>query len=221
MQPIGSNGFGVTTLGALRPKAAFLHWLQSLFVHEPTNAILPALDPLAAQHLLDTPAAVSMAAFQENEGDLLGQQSILLTPSALVLASVIVQAAAADSQSQAHFDDTVAGGLGSHLGDHFVESGGSWPKMPKAFFTGYGADMVGFFSDATLTCPAPIRRPMVPTDRDGGRMKNIWNRPTSRSFWGWPRKSLGSEPAFLSGSPLRPTRLSFELEEIVVRWPNG
>jgi hypothetical protein len=32
---------------------------------------------------------------------------------------------------------------------------------------------------------------------------------------------LGFEPVFLSGSPLRLTRLSFELEEIVVRWPNG
>src|SRR6266850_2542469 len=69
------------------------------------------------------------------------------------------------------------------------------------------------------TCSVPIGRWKVATDRDAGRMKNFRNRPTSRSFWGWPTRFLGSEPAFLSGSPLRPTRLSFELEEIVVRWP--
>jgi hypothetical protein len=55
-------------------------------------------------------------------------------PGALVLLTVIVQAAATDSQSQAHLGDTVTGLFGSHLGDHFVEFGGSWPKMPKAFF---------------------------------------------------------------------------------------
>ena len=63
----------------------------------------------------------------------LGQQRILLAPLPLVLLAVIVQAAAADFQSQAHFGDAVAGLLGSQHGDHFVEGGGSWPKMPKAF----------------------------------------------------------------------------------------
>src|SRR5260221_13352135 len=59
---------------------------------------------------------------------------MLLTPIALVLLGVIVQAAATDPKSQAHFCDAVAGLLGFHLGDHFVECGGSWPKNPKAFF---------------------------------------------------------------------------------------
>src|SRR5260221_10413969 len=60
---------------------------------------------------------------------------MLLTPIALVLLGVIVRAAAPDPKSQAHFCDAVAGLLGFHLGDHFVECGGSWPKMPKAFFS--------------------------------------------------------------------------------------
>lgn len=94
----------------------------------------PHWEPLAPQHLLDAPAAVSMPAFKENERDLLGEDGILLTPIALVLEGVIVQAAAAYSQSQAHFGDAVAGLFGFHLGDHFVKCGGSWPKIPKAFF---------------------------------------------------------------------------------------
>jgi len=126
VQPIGSNSFSVTALRGLRPETTFLYRPRASVFHEPANAILAALDPLAPQHLLDTPAAVTMAAFQENE-------RILLTPIALVLVDVIVQAAAADCQSQAHFADGVAGLFGPHLGDHFVERGGCRPKMPKAF----------------------------------------------------------------------------------------
>jgi hypothetical protein len=84
--------------------------------------------------LLDAPRTISLTTLQENKGDLLGQERILLTPLALMFLRVIVQAAATDSQSQAHLRSAVAGLFGSHLGDHFVEFGGSWPKMPKAFF---------------------------------------------------------------------------------------
>ena len=58
----------------------FLNRPRALLFHEPADAILAALDPLALQHLLNAPAAVSMAAFQENERDLLGEQGILLAP---------------------------------------------------------------------------------------------------------------------------------------------
>jgi hypothetical protein len=93
--------------------------------------------------------------------------------------------------------------------------------MLLIFFTGYGADVVRFLEcNVSLLYTDLSLQEYQQTGTRGG-MKNFWNRATSRSFWGWPTISLGSEPAFLSGSPLRPTRLSFELEEIVVRWPNG
>lgn len=40
--------------------------------------------------------------------------------------------------------------------------------------------MVGFLSDATLACPAPISRPIVPTDRDGKDEKHL--EPTNKPF---------------------------------------
>jgi hypothetical protein len=69
------------------------------------------------KHLLDAPRTIGLTTLQENERDLLGKERILLTPLALVLLSVIVQAAATDFQSQAHFRGAVAGLFGSHLGD--------------------------------------------------------------------------------------------------------
>jgi hypothetical protein len=69
------------------------------------------------KHLLDAPRTIGLTTLQENERDLLGKERILLTPLALVLLSVIVQAAATDFQSQAHFRGAVAVLFGSHLGD--------------------------------------------------------------------------------------------------------
>ena len=41
--------------------------------------------------------------------------------------------------------------------------------MLMAFFTGYGADVVRFFSEETSTCFVPISRWNVPIDRGYGR----------------------------------------------------
>jgi hypothetical protein len=62
----------VTALGGLRPETGFLHGLESLLIHESADAILSALDLLAPKHLLDAPAAVSTAALQKDDRDLLG-----------------------------------------------------------------------------------------------------------------------------------------------------
>jgi hypothetical protein len=46
--------------------------------------------------------------------------------------------------------------------------------------------------------------------------------PTNKPFIpGLAEEILGLRARFFIWLPLRPTRLSFELEEIVVRWPNG
>jgi hypothetical protein len=94
-------------------------------VHEPTDPILATIDASTPQHLLDAPRTIGPTTLQKNKRDLFGKLFILLTPLALVLLRVIVQAAATDSQSQAHFRGPIAGLFGSHLGDHFVEFGGS------------------------------------------------------------------------------------------------
>jgi hypothetical protein len=53
--------------------------------------------------------------------------------------------------------------------------------MLIAFFTGYGAAVVRFFSDATSTCSVPISRWKLPTDRDAGGMKKL-PEPTNKPF---------------------------------------
>jgi hypothetical protein len=91
--------------------------------------------------------------------------------------------------------------------------------MLIAFFTGYSASVVRFFVDATsnLLCAVVVGR--VATDRDAGRIKKL-PEPTNKPFiLGLADEILGLRARFFIWSPLRPTRLSFELEEIVVRWP--
>src|SRR4029077_3060352 len=108
-QAIGSNWFSVPTLGRLGPKAAFLQRLQSLPVHEPTDPILATIDASTPKHLLDAPRTIGPTTLHKNKRDLFCKLFIFLTPPAFVLLRVIVQAAATDSQSQAHFRGPIAG----------------------------------------------------------------------------------------------------------------
>ena len=91
-----------------------------------------------------------------------------------------------------------------------------------AFFTGYGAGVVRFFSDTTSTCSVPTSRWIVPTDRDTGRDEQTSETDQQAVHFGAGRRDLWApSPLFYLAPRYDFTRLSFELEEIVVRWPNG
>jgi hypothetical protein len=61
----------------------------------------------------------------------------------------------------------------------------------------------------------------VATDRDPGRDEKLLEPSNKPFILGLADEIFGLRARFFIWLALRPTRLSFELEEIVVRWPDG
>ena len=92
------------------------------------------MGPLATQHLLEPPSAISAPALLKDRFYLLRQHFVLQAPGALDSEGVTVEPAATESKGPAQFSTAIAVGRVMEGLSHLVELSGSWPKMAKAFF---------------------------------------------------------------------------------------
>jgi hypothetical protein len=90
--------------------------------------------PLATQHLLEPPSAISAPALVKDRFYLLSQHFVLQAPGALGSEGVIVEPATTEPKGPAQFSATIALRWAMEGLSHLVELLGSWPKMAKAFF---------------------------------------------------------------------------------------
>ena len=122
------------TLGGPGARAALLQRLESKLAHETHQTLSATADPLATQHLLETPSPISAPTLAKDRCNLFGQHLVLKAPAALGLKCVIIEPAATDPKGPAQFSATIAVRRAVESLSHLVELLGSWPKMAKAFF---------------------------------------------------------------------------------------
>jgi hypothetical protein len=104
-----------------------------LLAHESGEAAAAATVSTCEQILAQSWSAVGLAALAESRRDLGGEQLVLLAARTVIFSKVVVESTATDLQS---LTELLEGefALSEEEFDQRVKGGGSWLKMPKAFF---------------------------------------------------------------------------------------
>ena len=132
-QALRGRSATVRAVGGARDEAAFLIRTQALLAHESGDAAAAATVSTCEQILAQSWSAVGLAALAESRRDLGGEQLVLLAARTVIFSKVVVESTATDLQS---LTELLEGefALSEEEFDQRVNGGGSWLKMPKAFF---------------------------------------------------------------------------------------